>query len=167
MRTTSCLLLLIPALWIAGCSLFDGRGGDQVDTPSLETLLTAPLAVEIDGKELFLTTAMWRDFMPIAPPDGHRLIAIFYVVTSDSSDIPTGLAATTGFVIDGDDVWATRFTGEEPAPSENQPFQLVEFARDGPKFGPDVTVDAVVRLADGTGQQFLLRAENQYIGATF
>lgn len=167
MTRKSHLLILIPALWFAGCSLFNDGGQDAVDTPSLETLLTTPLTVEIGGQDLFLRTAMWRDFMPIAPPDGKPLIAIFYVVTSDSSTIPAGLTATAGFVVDGDDIWTTRFTGEQPAPSEDQPFQLVEFARNGPKFGPDILVDAIVRLEDSSGQRYLLRAEDQYIGATF
>lgn len=167
MRSASGLLVLIPSLWLAGCSLFDGRGHAAVDTPSLETLLNAPLTVEINGKELVLTTAMWRDFMPIAPPDGRGLFAIFHVVTTDSSDLPTDLQATAGFVIYGNDIWATRFTGEEPAPSDDRPFQLVEFARNGPKFGPDVRVDAVIRLVDGAGQQYHLRADDQYIGATY
>lgn len=161
------LFLFLPALVFGGCSLFFGPGDDPVDTPSLETLRNAPLTVEIDGREMLLRTAMWRDFMPVSPPDGRRLIAIFTVFTADSSELPTGLTATAGFVIDGEDVWATRFTGEEPAPSENLPFQLVETAREGPRFGPDILVDAVVRLEDDAGQLYLLRAENQYIGATY
>lgn len=161
------LFLLLPAMMLAGCSLFDARGLEPVDTPSRATLLSAPLSVEIGGTNLFLTTSMWRDFMPIAPPDGHRLIAIFYVVTSDSSDLPADLTATAGFVVTDDEVWSTRFTGEEPAPSEDQSFQLVAVARGGPKFGPDVYVDVVVRLEDDSGRQVLLRAEDQYIGATY
>ncbi|NNF04951.1 MAG: hypothetical protein HKN17_10855, partial [Rhodothermales bacterium] len=161
------LLILMPALWLAGCSLFDGRGGDRIDTPSLETLRAAPLSVTVDGTDLVLRTAMWRDFMPVSPPDGRGLIAIFYVATIDSSDIPARLTATAGFVVNGDDVWATEFTGETPAPSENKPFQLVEFARNGPKFGPDIYVDAVVRLEDESGHEVLLRAADQFIGATY
>ncbi len=109
---------------------------------------------------------MWRDFQPISPSDGKPLIAIFWVYSADSTALPAGLMADAAWVVSGESVWDTYFTDEEPPPSEQQPYQLHEIAREGPKWGPGIEVDAVVRLRDGNGEVYLVRAPSQYISRT-
>jgi hypothetical protein len=159
--------MIVPALLLSGCSLFLGRGEAGIDTPSLDRLMGAPEVVQFGGKQLFLTTDMWRDFMPISPPDGKPLIAVFRIVTRDSSDMPPDIRAVAGFVIDGQSVWSTRFADENQHPDGSESFSLVGVARNGPKFGPDIRVEAVVRLENASGRRVLLRAADQYIDATF
>lgn len=56
---------------------------------------------------------------------------------------------------------------DEGGRSRNRPdspvFRVV--ARGGPLWGPDVTVDCVVRLTDDAGRSYLLRTDDQPIAA--
>ena len=106
---------------------------------------------------------MWRDFQPVAPRDGRPLVAIFWISTVDSTALPSEMTADAAWVVDGQKVWDTWFIDDEPPLSERQPYQLYEVARDGPKWGPDIAVDAVVRLRHAEAQTYLLRAPSQYI----
>jgi hypothetical protein len=153
-------------LSVAALCLMIGCGrGTPVSPQSLPSseLTSAPTRVVAGGKSLTLTASLWRDFMPISPPDGKPLIAVMQVRTDDGSPVPAGIAADTSWVIYGDEVWSSFV---EPRPrSETGPIYEV-IARNGPKWGPGVTVDVVVRLRDSDGRVVLLRAEKQTITAT-
>lgn len=159
----SVLVGLVFSLSLSACSLFGGDGAPEA--PPLSELRASPEVLTVGGKDIVLTTSMWRDFMPVAPPDGRALIAIFYISTADSSAFPEGMTSDAAFVIYGDEVWATYYTGEHQE-YDQRPYRIVEVARDGPKWGPNVHVDAVVRLRDSSGNTFLLRAADQVIGST-
>lgn len=152
-------------IFISSCSLFGDDSTSPEELP-IQTLRGAPVQVTIDKKDLTLNTFMWRDFQPVAPPDGEPLRAIFFIRTKDSTAVPEGLEATAAWVVHEKNVWSTHFTGEDPPPSERKPYQLYEVARDGPKFGPEVRVDAAVRLKEHSGESHLLRAKNQLIKRT-
>jgi hypothetical protein len=107
---------------------------------------------------------MWRDFMPISPPGGHPLIAVFWIYSVDSTALPTGLTADAAWVVNGDRVWDT-FLERERVP-QPKPYELERIARDGPKWGPHIEVDAVVRIRESDGTTHLLRAANQTIHRT-
>ncbi len=67
---------------------------DPVSVPPdipIETLLAAPDTLNIEDQSIVLTTYLWRDFQPISPPNGKPLIALVYIETPDSSDIPVPL----------------------------------------------------------------------------
>ena len=121
------------------------------------------IGAELPMTSLTLTTSLWRDFMPISPPDGKPLIAVMQIRTDDGSPVPAGIAADPSWGIYGDEVWSSFV---EPRPrSETGPIYEV-VARNGPKWGPGVSVDVVVRLRDAEGRVVLLRAEKQPITAT-
>lgn len=86
MRTLAILFALYS---LTGCKDY----GIEVppDIP-IAQLLQAPDTISADGKWLYLTTEMWRDFMPFSPPDGKPLIAIIYVTTADSTQIPSSIS---------------------------------------------------------------------------
>ena len=127
-------------------------------------LHNAPASVAIDGQELMLTAFLWRDFMPSSPPDRKPLVAIFRPVAAGDGTVPTSVRIDTAWVVLGNDVWTVPIT-EERLPSAQQAYYEA-VARNGPKWGPGVTVDVIVRIraAGGTGQ--LLRAPNQPIHRT-
>jgi hypothetical protein len=111
-----------------------------------------------------MVASLWRDFMPISPSDGKPLAGVLRIQTQDGSNIPADVAADTAWVLRGSDAWGTPVT----APGERSagPVYEVSFA-DGPKWGPNDTVDVVVRLRDAAGKVALLRAPQQPIGATY
>jgi hypothetical protein len=99
-------------------------------------------------------------------PDGEPLIGIFRVYSADSTALPEDFAVEAAWLVDGTEIWATYFTGEEPPESEQQPYLWYEVARRGPKWGPGITVDAVVRIRNADGVAYLLRAPGQQIWRT-
>ena len=111
--------------------------------------------VEIDGREYTLAANLWRDFMPMAPPDGESLIAALKVSPADA--MPSGdLAIDHVWVLNGEKQWSVAVAkpsggGQLPAT------QLEQSVRNGPKWGPGITVDVVVRLKQGK-QTWLVRA---------
>ena len=160
MRSLSQLLML--GMFFAGCSVF---GGDHVPrTISSSELRATPETVIVDGHELALRTYMWRDFMPISPPDGKPMTAIFWVFSADSSALPDGLTVDAAWVVKDDEIWDAALVDESS--SEEVPYQLERVARNGPKWGPGVEVEAVVRLREADGKTHLLRASGQDIERT-
>ncbi len=132
----------------------------------LDELLSAPETIVIDDREYILETYMWRDFQPVAPPDGQPLIAIIWVTAVDSMAISPDIDATRIWVINDSEVWESTFSDEE-RPESVPEFKLEKVARNGPKWGPHITVDVVVRVIDSiTDDVFLLKAADQYIGMT-
>lgn len=157
----ACVLMAL----LAGCSTILEETGPGL--LPLEQLLAAPDTVTVHGQQLVLRTYMWRDFMPPTPPDGRPLIAIMWVYSADSTALVPGLSADAAWVVNEGEIWDTYFTGEPPPPSEEQrPYRLHSVARDGPKWGPNITVDVIVRVRDADGNSHLLRAPEQGIGAT-
>ncbi|MEE9293971.1 MAG: hypothetical protein V3W34_03260 [Phycisphaerae bacterium] len=128
-----------------------------------DRLLAAPEAVEIGGQTLTLETYLWRDFMPISPPDGKPLIATVTVVAKGATALPAGVSAVRMWVVNGRDVWEGKFSQDAAPP---QPGRLERTAREGPKWGPGIDVEVVVELTDDEGNTHLLRAAKQKIDRT-
>jgi hypothetical protein len=142
-------------------------GGEFIVPPEvkpLHELQTAPEHITIDEKKLVLWTYIWRDFQPIAPPDGHSLLAVVRVATVDSTALPPGLDADALWIVYGEQVWASWL--QAPSHGTNSPYQIERFAKDGPKWGPHARVDAVVRVVRSDGTSSLLRAKDQLIHRT-
>lgn len=159
MRRT--LTALTASLMLNAC------GGSSPAAPSLlpADLAAAPTRVVLAGTSLVLDASLWRDFMPISPPDGRPLTAVLLVRAEDGSQVPATVGADMVWVLNGADAWST-VPREERSRNETAPiYDLV--ARDGPKWGPGITVDVVVRLRDQGGRNSLLRVANRSIQGTF
>ena len=153
------LRILVICILISGCDIF----GPKLP---IETLLSAPEQIEIDNRKYILETFLWRDFMPIAPPDGQPLISLIWVTAIDSLPFPSSIDATKLWVINEEEVCETKFSGEERPENPQRKHQLEKVARNGPKWGPGIYVDVVVRITYGSRNFYLLRASNQYISRT-
>ena len=153
------------------CSLFltlMGCGSDEdnpfVPTIPADELRTAPTEIALGDQEYGLETLLWRDFMPICPPDGEPLIALIHVVEQNGNPIAPDLKLEYLWVIYGSKIWATTFSDQSlPPPPPNE---LDRIAHEGPKWGPGVQVDVVVGLRRGKGSLELLRAPDQWIDRT-
>ncbi|OPX17765.1 hypothetical protein BXT86_04750 [candidate division WOR-3 bacterium 4484_100] len=148
------ILVVMVSIVIAGCMLFR-------PSISVDRLLSAPEQIEIDGRNYILETHLWRDFMPVSPPDGKPLIALIRITATDSLEFPPSIDARLLWVIKSpQEVWETKFS--EEARSTCSRYQLEKVARKGPKWGPGIEVDVVVKIVDGENE-YLLRASNQVI----
>jgi len=125
---------------------------------------SAPEQVRIEGREYTLAASAWRDFQPVAPPDGQPLIVAVKVSPSDMMPLPTNLAIDRVWVLNGKKQWSA--VPEEPGDGGESPAARLESAvRGGPKWGPGIQVDVVVRLRQGR-QTWLLRAAGVEIKRT-
>lgn len=108
----------------------------------------------IEGREYRLGTYLWRDFMPISPPDGQPLIASVQLQGEGKSPQVNWLHLKV--LQAGKTVWDTKL--------ENQDERGM--ARGGPKLKIDSTVTVLATFRDASGKEWKLRAENQKVHAT-
>jgi len=145
------LLCLVLVMSTAGC-------GTACRCCRSETvsIATAPERVQVDGREYTLSASAWRDFQPIAPPDGQPLIVVVKVSPTDAQPLPGGLAIDRVWVVHGKDRWSVK---PEPASLRGvtTPTDLETAVRGGPKWGPGIKVDVVARLRQGK-KTYLVKA---------
>jgi hypothetical protein len=118
------------------CTLFllYGCGGSSPTAPSSTELAAAPTTVTVDGKSLSLETLLWRDFMPISPPDGKPLTGVLKIRTLDSSVVPATAHVDMFWVLNGTEVWNAVSREERPRGETTPAYEVI--ARDGPRWGP-------------------------------
>jgi len=155
-------LAFLPVLFfVSGCS-----DSFSPDRPSLEGLLSAPEEVTIDGRKLTLETYLWRDLMPGVESGGSSLLALVRVTAVDQLLFPSTVDADRLWIVYQRAIWETGFSETINEGSYRQ-HQLSKMARGGPKWGPSVYVDVIVRIVHITGRRYLLRAARQPIGAAY
>lgn len=146
-------------LVLAGAALLGACAGEIPTGSDLDELRSAPTQVSVDGKALVLGAELWRDFMPVSPPDGQPLVAVLQLRTQDGSPAPAGVALRQVYVVFSDQLWAAEPRREDPGSDR-------WVARNGPKWAPGARVDVVVRLEGADGKAYLLRAPDVTIGRT-
>ena len=127
-------------------------------------LQAAPVSVIVGRQTLVLVPFLWRDFMPVSPPDGKPLVAVLRVQANDGAALAATFHVDGAWVIYGAEVWAASVGEEKLASPSTVYYEVV--ARDGPKWGPNVSVDVVVRIREPSGSSQLLRAAAQLIRRT-
>jgi hypothetical protein len=153
-------------LTLVGLFALWGCGGPSAPSPvPVSDLTAAPTTVSFGGKAITFETSLWRDFQPITPPDGKPLVAILRIKTEDGSEVPGTLRADLVWVLNGDQTWSAVPQEERLRPETSPVYELV--AREGPKWGPGISVDVVIRLRSPDGRAFLLRAADQSIRGAF
>lgn len=143
------------------------RENSQPPYVPIEELLSSLDTVSIDGSKIWLSTSLWRDFMPISPPDGKPLAAIIFITTADSSQFPSAVSSDAVWIVNENQVWKSWFTYGLVPPDLQKPYNIVEFASNGPKWGPGIYVTVIVRVYSSQEKKsYFLRASNQWISRT-
>jgi len=137
-------LLLVCA--VAGCQ----TGPSEPDPTGLRGIPTSAI---VAGQPFELAVSLWRDFMPVTPPDGRPLAVVVRLPHQ-----LTTVRVERIWVIFGDNVWS--------AEAERAQGTQDWVARNGPKWGPGVRVDVVARLREDTGNEVLVRAADRIIQRT-
>lgn len=143
--------------------------GSIVATP--RELAAAASRITLGGRTHELRAELWRDFMPIAPPDGRPLVAVIELVPAmggEAGSDPAPAASVDAriertWVILGERAWTTDEV-ERRARATGGGLQFV--VRGGPKWGPGELVDVAIRLRLGSGDARLLRSGGHRIGRT-
>lgn len=145
----------------------------QDSSVSIKDLRNAPTMIVIDNRALHLSAYAWRDFAPSTfGGGGTGLMVAFKVTSADKQPLPSGIRMERAWVLFGEEVWeVSDLRGGKAGQSQNKdawikcpnsPWCEIT-VRDGPKWGPGVYVDVVVRLTDSEGKQYLIQAPNQYV----
>ena len=157
------LLVTIFILLMNGCSDKDIVAPSDIP---IKELLSAPDTIMVENRQMTLSTYMWRDFMPGENAGGSALIAIAYITAIDTAKLQIPITVDAIWVVYLDKAWHSPFSNEETPDPERRVNRIVKVAREGPKWGPNVFVDVIVRVIDSKGVIRLLRASKQYIGMT-
>ena len=129
-------------------------------------LLSSPDTVLVEGRRLWLSTYMWRDFQPISPPDGKPLIAILVITAVDTIQLPSSITSDAVWIVNNNQVWKSWLSDHNVPP--NSPNSIKKIAEDGPKWGPcDSCVSVIVRVYDSNRKEYFLLAPDQNIGSTW
>lgn len=153
------------AAWALGLIAAACQGPTTPSLP-LDELLAAPLTVEFDGRTFALETFLWRDFMPGIGPEGSLLGAVVELTAVDGQPFPDEIDADRLWVINGERVWETSFSGQSRPRNPSRLDQLEKSAAGGPRWDVGTEVDVVVRVTRPPGSPRLLRATKQKIGMT-
>ncbi len=159
----SAIAVLCLGLIISGCDDCDCPSVPEQDSPTLQELLTAPDTLVVDSLRFVLSTQLARDFMPICPPEGRPLAGLLTVSVLDHQALLLGIHVPTAWVINAGEVWEVEPMRYAYSDDPAQCYELLGLISDGPLWGPEIYVDVVVRIADGKGRAFLLRAPHQWI----
>ena len=157
------ILSFVASVLVIGCSQNPVSAPPEIP---INQLLSSPDTITVEGTRLYLTTSMYRDFMPVSPPDGKPLVAECLITSTDTMDITRLISADAIWVVYQGQVWKSWLTDPVNPPDLIWPNCVAKIALNGPKWGPGVTVDVIVRVIDPKGKSHLLRASDQWIGRT-
>lgn len=125
-------------------------------------IYTASEEVHIGNETFTLETYMWRDFMPVTPPDGKPLIVIIKIHAVGVMEFPLTINVERLWIINGLEISSTLATNEYKIYGNT--FEMV--FRNGPKWGPGIVIDVVVKLKSVDFNSYYLLALNQPIHRT-
>ena len=158
------LVVLFSTILIAGCEK-DESPNVKIDKDLVIKLNdNAVDTITIDSHDYFLNATLWRDFMPISPPNGKPLISLNWLISSDSSAIPSNIKLVLQYVINSDSVWIADYLND----TRNAPvYKIEKISNDGPKWGPFIYVDIIAKITDTKeNRDYYLKLSHVVIGRT-
>jgi hypothetical protein len=156
------LLLIILLVILTACNNDKEEiEGSIIITP--EWIDHVPTEITFEGYSYILEAYIYRDFMPGVGPEGSNLIAGIHLIESDSLAIPNGVDIDLLWVVNGSFSWVVEYDFEHQSHPD---YTIEKVAHGGPKWGPDIFVDAVVRVTSETGETHYIKIKDQMIGST-
>lgn len=149
--------LLLAAVLISGCNV-TGPKEWPVIFPTPPEYSTAPETLSVNGMPVVLRASLYRDFMPVSPPDGLPLSVAAVIAGVDPNTMTSRFEFLSLAVVRGPRAWITRF---ERSPSI--PEVIAVRATGGPKWGPNERVDVVARVRLPNGEVKLIAARGVMI----
>ena len=154
--------ILIIIISLNSCKKDQLNGNTQTNAALADSLRLSPFAAQIDNDSLFLSTYVWRNFMPGIGKDGSGLYCSNQLTYKDSLPIPSGLKLKTQYVINENQIW----TNQHPEINYEQSSIIEGSVSGGPKWGPDIFVDVVCEF-EIDNHTYRIIAKHQKINATY
>ena len=138
----------------------------RVDTELISELITKSYdTLIIESNKLVLDAYLWRDFMPISPPNGKPMISINWLRDIDSIKITDNIDLIEQYVIYNDAIWISKYENES-RPTQPE-YKIEKISRDGPKWGPNIYVDVISKVIDSsTNNYYYIIIRNIYVDRT-
>jgi hypothetical protein len=154
-----CFLLL--ALFITSCRKPEKTIENDAVLSSLYS--TSADTLKLRGHNYILETYLYRDFFPgIGIGKNISLFADIFLVSIDSSAIPSNLDIQKLYIIKDQLIWAS---SPADAPDPYLPdFKLGKLSKNGPEWDTDINVDVITMIADSiTSEEYYVIARKQVI----
>ena len=153
--------VLIVLLALNSCKKDQIDGSTQTNLALADSLRLSASTILIGNDSLYLTTYVWRDFMPLIGNDGSGLYCSNQLNYKDGLPIPLGLKLKTQYVINENQVWANHHPD-----IYNEQALIRGVVSNGPKWGPDIFVDVVCEF-EIDDHTYRIIARQQKISATY
>jgi hypothetical protein len=130
----------------------------KIKEKAVETLI-------IGSNTFVLDAYLWRDFMPVSPPDGKPMISINWLISTNLVKIPDNIDMVKQYVFYNDSVWVSTYENET---RPDQPAHKIEkVSRNGPKWGPKINVDVVSQIHDSkTNKHYYIQRKKVFVERT-
>jgi len=125
--------LILMILTAGSCSKYPPSDGVSVDSELTKRIVKAPESVKIDGKELVLSTELWRDFMPGVGERERSLRAAVSITDKSGGQIPTGMEFKRLYVTQNDTAWVQTISNSE----RSDKLIIRANTTGGPEWAPD------------------------------
>jgi hypothetical protein len=165
------ILSLMIALMLSAPVLMDQT--KQKSSVPIKDLRNAPTTVVIDNRSLRLSAYPWRDFSPgTSEPNGSPLMVGVRIASGDKQALLSDIRMDRVWVLYGEESWEAPLRGRKAGQAQDLLIRcpvlpICEISvRGGPKWGPGVYVDVVLRLIDSQGQAYFIQAPNQLVIGT-
>ena len=123
--------------------------------------------IRIDSTNYILEAYLYRDFMPVSPPEGRPLVSLNCLVALDSAEIPLTINLVKQFVIYHDTIWIKHYEKDD-YDDKTRSYQLCRVSINGPLWEPGVLVDIVAEIYNSKNDStYYLRSLDQLIEKTF
>lgn len=160
------LTILTFSVFFLGCDKEIDINPQEFQPSITELKAKAVDTLNINANRLTLDAYLYRDFMPVSPPNGKPMIAINWLIDVDSMKIPEHLEMVGQAVIYGDSIWISDYEPDDGITSSE--FKWQRTSRDGPKWGPDVYVDVISLVRDTeTEKEYCIQKERVFVSSTF
>jgi len=157
---TKRLFIIMVAVSLLSC--------DREETSKVEILQIKEKAVDtltIGSNSFILDAELWRDFMPISPPNGQPMVSINWLISVDSVKIPDNIRMIRQYVIYQDEIWVANYLNDERPPQP--PYRIEKISKNGPKWGPHIYVDVISLIRDiQNSKDYYIQRRNVYVGRT-
>ena len=124
---------------------------------------SAPDTITVEDKQLYLTTWLYIDFGDKNYWAYETLFVGCFILSTDKKSIYDLITVETVWIVYKNQVWHSQLREWGMAPRSIWPELAMESVDRGPKWGPDVYVDVIIKVIDKKGNPQLLRAPNQLI----
>jgi hypothetical protein len=160
-------IIITALVLLIGCNKDDiNESNIRIDTELISELNSKSHdTLKIESNKFVLDAFLWRDFMPISPPNGKPMISINWLRNIDSTKIPENIDLIKQYVIYKDSIWVSDYGNKDL--TEQSEYKIKKISRDGPKWSPKIYVDVISKINDSdTNNDYYIKIKNVYVRRT-